>query len=310
MMRFDIEGWAKTKGWVGAGWCRPELLELDIQRFRQWLKASKGPGLGYIERRRLERENPCHYFSATKTILVFAWPYFRGWARGDIKVSTYAWGSDYHTTLTEKLEAVMADLKNYVGDFCYRICVDTAPLLEKVWAVKAGLGWQGKNSLLLMRDYGSQVFLGTVLCDLSPDLFEAKDLSYDYCGKCRRCIDACPTQALTPYVLDAGKCISYWNLEHKGDFDSQTPSLNGWLAGCDICQEVCPWNSKLLPVEESGVMSGAGSHPFRTVSLTDIGGPTWQNIVASTALNYLAPSQWERNRRQLSQERKSADAVQ
>lgn len=287
-MSFDLSQMANELGWHLAGITSPELSPKQAERFRVWIKTHKGPQMSYLSRRTEERLNPKAYFESAKSILTFGLFYFRGWAKSSIKVSTYAWADDYHRLLKEKLETTAGRLRKTFGDFQYRSCVDTSPVLEKALAVNSGLGWQGKNTLVLNPKWGSQFFIGELFTDIPLECFQAKLQISDHCGKCQACIDACPTQALTPYVLDASKCISYWTLEHRGAFTPETPSWSEWIAGCDICQEVCPWNQKLIPIDSV-------SSPFETLTASDLDSPSWPATVSKTALSYMPPENWRRN---------------
>jgi len=203
----------------------------------------------YLARRVDERCSPTNYLPSVQSIICFGLYYFPGWAQGEIKLSNYSWGPDYHEVLKSKLEQSITLLRKHFPESEMKALVDTAPALEKVLATQAGIGWQGKNTLLIHPKMGSMIFLGEIYSSIPLSHFEAPTIIKDHCGKCSRCIDACPTQALTPYELDASRCISYWTLEHRGSFDKTTPSWTNWIAGCDICQEVCPWNSKLIPLK-------------------------------------------------------------
>ena len=172
----------------------------------------------------------------------YYYPFFHSQNKKTGKISRYACGEDYHRIMKKKLKMFLSEIKKHNSTVNGRLCVDTAPIMEKLWAEKAGLGWQGKNTNLITRDYGSWVFLGEILID--------KELSYDapiedFCGSCQACLDACPTDALIePYVLDAQRCISYLTIEY---WDQPIPDhlqdkMDGWVFGCDICQDVCPWN--------------------------------------------------------------------
>jgi len=285
-MSFDLNLWARSQGWSMAGVSPPELGEKSAQNFEAWLQDSSAPGLSYIERRKKERLDPKLYFKGLKSILCFGLYYFPGWAKNSIKISNYAWSGDYHRRLTDKIEESMALLQRELGVFDYRIAVDTSPVLEKTLAVQAGLGWQGKNSLVLNREHGSLFFLGEAYTNLPLERFQAPRLSQNHCGSCTRCLEACPTQALTPFQLDAKKCISYWNLEHKGSFDQTTPAWSEWIAGCDICQEVCPWNQKLIPLE-------AASEP--AFSAEEILEQDFKSWAQQSALQYVKAESWPRN---------------
>ncbi|HYJ90427.1 MAG TPA: tRNA epoxyqueuosine(34) reductase QueG, partial [Pyrinomonadaceae bacterium] len=167
------------------------------------------------------------------------------------KISRYAWGDDYHDVGREKLNALLDWIKSELPSASGRVCVDTAPIMEKAWAARAGLGWIGKSSNLITTDYGSWVFMGEILLD--TDLEYDAEIVADHCGSCTACLDACPTNAITePYVVDARKCISYATIELR---DDKLPAefrgkMEGWLYGCDICQDVCPWNRFEKPTDE------------------------------------------------------------
>ncbi len=298
-MNIDINTLAISLGWSRAGVTSPEISSEDHARFERWIKESKGAGMNYLERRKIERLDPRKYFADVKSVLVFAISYFQGWAEGPVKVSNYAWGEDYHTLLRGKLEATVLELKKLLGDFSWRACVDTAPVLEKVLAVKAGLGWQGKNTLVINSKIGSTFFIGELFTSLPLHVFSLPTLVSDHCGTCQRCIEACPTDALTPYVLDASKCISYWTLEHKGEFNSATPHYENWVAGCDICQEVCPWNQKLLPLN-------LAKNEFQNLTEADLKSPEWNERVKHSALSYVAAENWNRNLQHIQRTKKNS----
>jgi epoxyqueuosine reductase len=167
------------------------------------------------------------------------------------KVSRYAWGDDYHDVVKEKLRELLFWIKAENTEADGKICVDTAPLMDKAWAVRAGLGWLGKHSNLITKDYGSWVFIGEILLNL--ELEYETEIIADHCGTCTACLDACPTNAIVaPFVVDSKVCISYATIELRSDELPQniTKNLNGWLYGCDICQDVCPWNRFEKPSEE------------------------------------------------------------
>jgi epoxyqueuosine reductase len=287
-MNFDLVPFAKNLGWQLAGVTAPNLSDETKTRTQIWLKDFKGPQMNYLTRRSSERLDPRVYFPPVRSILTFGLFYFRGWASGSAKVSNYAWPEDYHDTLAQKLERTAHQLQTKVGEFQYRVCVDTAPVLEKSLATQSGIGWQGKNTLVLNPNYGSLFFLGELFTTLPLHLFQATLPMSDHCGRCQRCIDACPTEALTPYVLDASKCISYWTLEHKGAFTSETPPLHNWVAGCDICQEVCPWNQKLIPLS-------AEPSPLQALTAEDIRSEHFSEKIKNSAASYVPRDNWLRN---------------
>ncbi len=217
--------------------------------FTDWLDNGYAGQMQYLDARREAYSHPSHVLDGCKTLVMLAYPYatvdMPQPSPGQAKVARYAWGEpDYHDHLFEKLKALRRWLVDRQPDALVRGVVDTAPLLEREFAESAGLGWIGKNTLLLNRQWGSYFFLGALLTNL--ELLTDPPTSKGYCGTCRACLDACPTQAFPePYVLDARRCISYWTIEHRGVIDDDiAEQLDNWMFGCDICQEVCPWNRR------------------------------------------------------------------
>ena len=220
----------------------------DFPLYQQWVAGSLAGPLGYMaDHRSALREDPRRLMAAARSVLCVGLLYHTSGPERH-SVSRYAWGAgDYHDVMRAMLERVVAELQQEAGPFEHRICVDTAPLLERSLAREAGLGWIGRNTCLIHQPSGSWFFLGEVLTalDLPPD-----SPPPDRCGTCRRCIDACPTQALVPagggrYLLDARLCISTWTIEQRGPLPEAARQESGsFLFGCDICQEVCPWNRR------------------------------------------------------------------
>jgi epoxyqueuosine reductase len=165
------------------------------------------------------------------------------------KISKYAYGKDYHLVIKEKLSQLIQFIKEKIGDVAVKACVDSAPVMDKIWAKKSGLGWLGKHSNLIVKNRGSYFFIAELITDLE---LEYDGEIPDYCGTCTRCIDACPTGAITePYLVDGSKCISYFTIELKEDIPEQMKGkFANWLFGCDICQDVCPWNRFSSPHNE------------------------------------------------------------
>ena len=208
--------------------------------------------MSWMKKRKSERGNIFEYFPEVKTIVSLGYNYYVGKNQSDIqsnyKISNYAWGDDYHDIIKTKLFSLLEEVKKQGPGIKGLVCVDTAPLMEKVWAQRAGLGWQGKHTNLISSDYGSWLFLGEILLDIELDIDEP--FSEDLCGSCTACIDACPTQALDEYIIDSSKCISYLTIEHRGEFFEGQDDLDGWIYGCDVCQEVCPWNISFSNVSD------------------------------------------------------------
>jgi len=230
---------------VGIGRAVP--LEEEAPRLKEWLARGYHGEMSWMARDVEKRLDPLKLFPPARSIVVVALNYYtpdqhqENSATG--KVSRYAWGDDYHDVLKTKLESLLSWIREHDPDASGKICVDIQPTLDKAWAVRAGLGWLGKHTNVITPEFGSWVFIGELLLnlELEPD----QDLVEDHCGTCTYCIDACPTQAITePYVVDSNKCISYATIELRAPELPQVlqPHLSGWLYGCDICQDVCPWN--------------------------------------------------------------------
>ena len=239
---------ANQLGFQKTGFAEAKFYQEDQERLYSWIDDGYHGTMEWVSKRKEERGNILKYFPEVKTVISFGFNYFSGKGSdslsNEFKFSNYAWGDDYHLVIKKYLFEIVEFMKTILGDFNYRVCVDTSPLMEKQWAMKAGIGWIGKHTNLITKDYGSWLFLSEILIDkkIEPDQIYSEDL----CGTCTECIDQCPTDAIVePYVLDSNKCISYLTIEHRGDIpDDKKDSLDNWLYGCDICQEVCPWNIK------------------------------------------------------------------
>ncbi|MER3431246.1 MAG: tRNA epoxyqueuosine(34) reductase QueG [Blastocatellia bacterium] len=240
-----------------------EPLKEEYDRFLKWIAAGMNGEMAWLARGPEKRFDPRRVFPEARSVIVAAVNYFSPFRHSEDsaegKISRYAWGDDYHLVVKEKLERLIEWLKTDLPEIKARAFVDTAPLMEKPLAVRAGVGWIGKNANLITREYGSWVFLGVILTDL--DLYYDSAFSEDHCGNCRRCLDACPTGAITePYVVDSRRCISYATIELRAENLPQeiTANQDGWLYGCDVCQDVCPWNRFEKPTAETAFWPRAG----------------------------------------------------
>ena len=251
-----IKAKALEVGFQKVGIARADALTVEADRLRNWLGHGLHGEMGWMEREPEKRLDPRLIFPAARSIVAVALNYFTPHEHPERpshgKISRYAWGDDYHDVLKEKLRALLDWIKTEIPEADGKICVDTAPMMDKAWAVRAGLGWIGKSSNLITQEFGSWVFLGEVILnlDLQPD----GDPVGDHCGSCTACLDACPTQAIAePYVVDSTRCISYGTIELRSDGlpSPIAENLSGWLYGCDICQDVCPWNRFEKPTEEA-----------------------------------------------------------
>jgi epoxyqueuosine reductase len=243
---------ASALGFDFCGISKAAFLEKEARDLETWLKLGFHGEMGYLERNFDKRLDPRLLVPGAKSVVSLLYNYFPGSAYPDdnpYKISRYALGEDYHIVLKDKLKALFSAITVKIGKVEGRVFVDSAPVMEKSWAAKAGLGWIGKNVNLINKNFGSYFFLAEVILDL--DLVPDGPIK-DYCGTCTRCIDACPTDALfEPYKIDATRCISYLTIELQGEIqDRFHDQMDGWVFGCDICQEVCPWNRFSKPHQE------------------------------------------------------------
>jgi len=234
-----FEGFNKV-GIVGA-----DSLEYEGRRLKEWLARGHHGEMRWMARDVHKRIDPHEIFSQARSVVVVALNYFTPHQHQQTpatgKVSRYAWGDDYHDVVKEKLLSLLSWIKEQEPCAEGKVCVDIQPTMDKAWAVRAGLGWLGKHSNVITPEHGSWVFLGELLLNL--DLEHDGERIEDHCGTCTLCIDACPTAAITePYVVDSNKCISYATIELRAPELPAEMDLAGWLYGCDICQDVCPWN--------------------------------------------------------------------
>jgi len=215
------------------------------KKIDKWIDSEFHASMNWMKTSLDQRRNILKYFPKAKTVISFGYNYYTDNNRNsnDYKISNYAWGNDYHIILKEKLYEIIKIINIYNKDYDYRVCVDTSPIMEKHWAQKAGLGWIGKHTNLINSKIGSWFFLSEIIIDF--ELKYDKPFMYDLCGSCTKCIDACPTGAIDNYILDSNKCISYLTIEHRDSIpNSFSGDFDNWIYGCDICQEVCPWNIK------------------------------------------------------------------
>ncbi len=200
-----------------------------------------------------KRIDPRNILPNAKSVVCVAMNYYTDVQHSDDssvgKISRYAWGDDYHIIVTEKLRQLLDYIKEQGQGINCKLYVDTGPVMDKAWAVRAGIGWLGKHTNVITKEYGSWVFLGEIILDVE---LEYDEPMVDFCGTCTACIEACPTGAITqPYVLDSNKCISYLTIEHRESFlPEQASNMQNWVYGCDICQDVCPWNKYQQPASE------------------------------------------------------------
>ena len=232
-------------GFEFVGFARAEQLDEEARQLEKWLQQGAHGRMAYMENYFDLRIDPTKLVPGAKTVICLAFNYFHPDKQQDPeapKIATYAYGEDYHHVVKDKLKALLAFMQAEIGEVNGRCFVDSAPVMEREWARRAGLGWNGRNTLTIHPKRGSFFFLAEIICDL-PLLYD--DPIRDHCGTCRRCIDACPTEAISPegYFLDASKCISYLTTELRDNIPAEfQDKMDGWMFGCDVCQDVCPWN--------------------------------------------------------------------
>jgi len=240
-------------GFMACGISRAEFLEDEAPRLESWLKNNRHGEMAYMENHFDKRLDPRLLVEDAKSVVSLTLNYFTDEKQVDPtapKISKYAYGEDYHSVIKEKLKELMAFITDEIGEVAGRCFVDSAPVMDKAWAQKSGLGWRGKNSNLISREAGSFFFLAELIIDL--ELAYDTPFVADHCGSCTRCIDACPTDAIiAPYLVDGSRCISYLTIELKNEIPAPfKDKMENWMFGCDICQDVCPWNRFAKPHQE------------------------------------------------------------
>jgi epoxyqueuosine reductase len=246
-----IKAEATRLGFDYCGISKAEFLEEEAPRLEQWLLQNMHGKMKYMENYFDKRLDPRKLVDGAKSVISLLFNYYPTQSLPDssMKISKYAYGKDYHFVLKDKMKELMDFISESIGEVHGRAFVDSAPVLDKAWAKRSGLGWIGKNSNLITTQQGSFLFVAELILDLK---LEPDSPIEDYCGTCTRCIDACPTDAIVkPYVVDGSKCISYFTIELKEEIpDDAKGKFEGWTFGCDICQDVCPWNRFSKPHRE------------------------------------------------------------
>ena len=244
---------AKQQGFDLIGFAPAEELTKEIKNLDKWLSENYHAGMQYMERNIEKRKNVKNLLPSAKSIISLGLNYFTPEEysndKNKGKISRYAWGKDYHLIIWERLDKLVDEIKKIDSSFEAKTYVDTGPVMDKAWAVKSGIGWLGKHTNVINKEYGSWFFIATLITNFE---FEYSLPKEDFCGSCRACIDACPTNAIIDeYVVDANKCISYLTIENKEQIPRQFKGkFENWIFGCDICQDVCPWNNKFSKITD------------------------------------------------------------
>ncbi len=250
-----IKNIASKLGFNHCGIAKAVKLEEDARHLENWLNKGMHGQMQYMENHFDLRIDPCKLVPGAKSVITLLMNYFPAEKQLDAapKISKYAYGNDYHNVIRNKLKNFLAEMRTSIGEVDGRGFVDSAPVMERSWAQKTGLGWVGKNGNLINKKQGSFFFIATLIVDL--ELNYDSPFTGDYCGTCTKCIDSCPTEAILPdKVIDGSKCISYFTIELKDALipDSMKGKFNDWMFGCDVCQDVCPWNRFSKPASEPG----------------------------------------------------------
>lgn len=287
---------AKRLGFDFCGISKAEFLEEEAPRLEKWLKENKHGKMEYMENHFDKRLNPKLLVDDAKSVVSLLYNYFPEQQQNPDapKISKYAYGEDYHDVIKDKLKEFLFTLKEKIGDVNGRAFVDSAPVLDKAWAKKSGLGWIGKNSNLINKKQGSFFFIAELIIDI--------DLHYDsaikdYCGTCTKCIDACPTSAIVePYVVDGSKCISYFTIELKEAIPNEfKDKMDNWMFGCDVCQDVCPWNSFSEFHQEPKFNNTTGFLNFNTADWNQLNEDVFLTVFKGSAVKRTKYSGLKRN---------------
>lgn len=278
---------ARELGFLSCGISKAEFLQEEAPRLENWLNKGYHGKLGYMENHFDKRLDPRLLVEGARSVISLAYNYYTAEKQQDPeapKISRYAYGKDYHFVLKDKLKTLLEYIRDEIGEVQGRAFVDSAPVLDKAWATRAGLGWVGKHSLLISKKHGSFFFLAELIVDL--DLEYDQSIPTDHCGSCRRCIDACPTGALHGSgVVEARKCISYLTIELKDAIPEEfSGNMENWMFGCDICQEVCPWNRFSLQHQEPAFQPHEALLKMRKAEWQEITRETFQVIFRKSAV--------------------------
>lgn len=300
---------ASRLGFSHVGVARAAGLSGEREHLEEWLARGFHAGMEWMARDPDRRTDPRLVLEGARSVISVAVNYYHPAPHSDdpahARISRYAWGDEYHDLVTARLAALEEYILQLAPEARTRRYVDTGPVMDKAWAVRAGVGWLGKNGMVITRDYGSWIFLGEILTTL--ELASDTPIA-DYCGSCTHCLDACPTQAIVaPAVVDAAKCISYLTIEHRGEHpeETRTADFRGWVFGCDICQDVCPWNSFAHASGETAFAPRAGNLALRIDALADIGDDEFRARFRRSPVKRAKAEGLRRNARTLLSQRES-----
>jgi len=272
-------------GFLSCGISKAGFLEDEAPRLENWLNNNMNGQMSYMENHFDKRLNPTLLVDDAKSVISLLLNYYPSELQNEdsYKISKYAYGQDYHHVIKEKLKELLHFIQTEIGEVSGRAFVDSAPVLDKAWAAKSGLGWVGKNSNLITQKVGSFYFIAELIVDLELDYDTP---TTDHCGSCTACLDACPTEAIVaPYVVDGSKCISYFTIELKDNLPQEMKGkFDDWMFGCDVCQDVCPWNRFSKPHNEPLFQTNSDILNFSKSDWEDITVDTFQKVFKNSAV--------------------------
>ncbi|MBK0379184.1 tRNA epoxyqueuosine(34) reductase QueG [Mucilaginibacter segetis] len=282
-----IKAEAEKLGFMFCGIAKAEFLEDEAPKLESWLSKGMHGEMHYMENHFDKRLDPRLLVDGAKSVISLGLNYYNNNIQIDItspKISKYAYGVDYHSVIKDKLKQLLNTINTEIGEVNGRAFVDSAPVLDKAWAKKAGLGWIGKNANLISKKTGSFFFLAELIIDLELE-YDIKPTA-DHCGSCTRCIDACPTDAIVgPYVVDGSRCISYLTIELKNEIPNEFKGkMDNWMFGCDICQDVCPWNRFSVLNSEPAFIPPPELSQFNKSDWDEITSETFKKVFKNSAV--------------------------
>jgi epoxyqueuosine reductase len=287
---------AAALGFSFCGISKAAFLQDEAPRLEEWLKRGYQGRMSYLENHFDKRLDPSLLVPGAKSVVSLVYNYFpeKEMSTAAGKISRYAYGEDYHVVVKDKLKLLLQELREAIGEIQGRAFVDSAPVMERAWARRSGVGWIGKNSLLLNREMGSYFFLAELIIDLE---LEDDGPAKDYCGTCTACMDACPTDAIPqPYVVDGSKCISYFTIELKEEIPADVKGkFENWIFGCDICQEVCPWNRFARPHHEERFQPSATLESMTPREWTEMTDEVFEQVFKNSPVQRTKLSGLKRN---------------
>ena len=280
-----IKAESKRLGFLSCGISKAGFLEDEAPRLENWLNNQMNGQMSYMENHFDKRLNPTLLVDDAKSVISLLLNYYPSELQNEdsYKISKYAYGQDYHHVIKEKLKELLHFIQTEIGEVSGRAFVDSAPVLDKAWAAKSGLGWVGKNSNLITQKVGSFYFIAELIVDLELD-YDTQ--TTDHCGSCTACLDACPTDAIVaPYVVDGSKCISYFTIELKDNLPQEMKGkFDDWMFGCDVCQDVCPWNRFSKPHNEPLFQTNSDILNFSKSDWEEITVDTFQKVFKNSAV--------------------------